>query len=422
MKRFFSILACITLALSTIPLASCSSSGYDGEVNVYNWGEYISNGDDDSLDVIAEFEKEYNIKVNYTNFETNEELYNILTNSNSAYDVIIPSEYMIGRLMEEGMLEEIDFSNIPNYKNIMDRFKHLDFDPEGKYTVPYTWGVVALVYNTTMIDEGEVDGFDALWNEKYKDSVLMFNNSRDATAISMQLCDPPIDPGQKSFTREDIDRATDKLVEQKSVLKKYVMDQVFTEMENSQSAIAPYYAGDIYSMMDNNEDLTYCLPKEGSNFFVDAMCIPTCCQNKDNAELFINFMCDAEIAKANAEYIGYATPNQAAFELLDDETKECELIYPPDEYLDKCYTFANIDIDTYNYMQEKFVKACSSTAEVSETEEKAKSSPAATIGVCIILAVVIFATIGIVVYDIRKSVKAKKLVKDIKRRNKKKTK
>lgn len=409
MKRFFSIFICLILVLCVVPLASCSQSGgYEGEVNVYNWGEYISNGDDDSLDVIAEFEKRYNIKVNYTNFETNEELYNILTNSNSSYDVIIPSEYMVGRLIDEGLLEEINYDNVPNYQYIMDKFKHLDFDPERKYTVPYTWGVVALVYNTTMIEEGEIKGFSDLWNEKYKDTILMFNNSRDATAISMQLCDPPINPGKKSFTHEDIDRATDKLVEQKSVLKKYVMDQVFTEMENSQSAIAPYYAGDIYTMMDNNEDLTYCLPEEGSNFFVDAMCIPTCCQNKDNAELFINFMCDPEIALANTEYIGYATPNQAAFDMLDEETKNCELIYPSQDYLDKCYIFANIDNDIYSYMQEKFVKACSSTAEVSETTETAKSSPTATIIVCIILAIIIFATLYVIVYDIVKKLKKRK--------------
>ncbi|MBQ3418440.1 MAG: spermidine/putrescine ABC transporter substrate-binding protein [Ruminococcus sp.] len=404
MKRVFSILICCLLILSSVSLCSCSSGGYEGEVNVYNWGEYVSPGDDGTLDVIDEFEKRYNIKVNYTNFETNEELYNILSNSNSTYDVIFPSDYMVERLRTEGMLEEIDFSNIPNYENIDERFRTGSYDPEGKYSVPYSWGFVALVYNTQMIGDNEITGFSDLWNSEYAGSVLMFNNSRDATAIAMQQCDPPIDPGAESFTKEDIDRATDKLIEQKSVLKKYVMDQVFTEMETSQSALAPYYAGDIYTMFDNNEDLDYCLPEEGSNLFVDSMCIPTCCQNKENAELFINFMCEAQIAAANADYLCYGTPNKAALELMDDDYKESELVNPPEEYLEKCFTFSSLDDEIYNYMQEKFVKACSSTAEVSEIETKS-SNPTATVIVCAILAVIIIATIVIVILDIRKAVK-----------------
>ena len=405
MRKLFSILLCFLLIFSSIVFTACSSAGgYEGEVNVYNWGEYVSPGDDGRLDVIREFERRYNIKVNYTNFETNEELYNILSNSNSTYDVIIPSDYMIERLRQEGMLEEIDFSNIPNYQNIDDRFKTGSYDPEGKYTVPYSWGFVALVYNTKMIEEGSITGFSDLWNPEYAGSILMFNNSRDATAIAMQQCDPPIDPGSPSFTTEDIDRATEKLVEQKKVLKKYVMDQVFTEMETSQSALAPYYAGDIATMFDNNEDLAYCLPEEGSNLFVDAMCIPTCCQNKENAELFINYMCDAEIAAANADYLYYGTPNKAALELMDEDYRESELVNPPEEYLQKCFTFASLDDEIYTYMQEKFVKACSSTAEVSEIETKT-ANPAATAGVCIILAVIIVSTIVIVILDIRKAVK-----------------
>lgn len=406
MKRVLSAIVSVIVLLSCVSFSGCSSvSGeYEGEVNVYNWGEYVSPGDDGRLDVIKEFENRYHIKVNYTNFETNEELYNILTNSNSTYDVIIPSDYMVDRLRQEGMLEEIDFSNIPNYANIDERFRTGAYDPEGKYSVPYSWGFVALVYNTEMIEEGSITGFSDLWNPDYAGKVLMFNNSRDAMAIAMKECDPPIDPGSSSLTTEDIDRATDMLVEQKPVLKKYVMDQVFTEMETSQSALAPYYAGDIATMFDNNEDLTYCLPEEGSNLFVDAMCIPTSCKNKENAELFINYMCDAEIAAANADYLYYGTPNKAALELMDEEYRESELVNPPDEYIEKCYQFTNLDNDIYNYMQEKFVKACSSTAEISEIEIK-NTNPAAIIGVCAILGVVIILTIAIVILDIRKAVK-----------------
>ena len=182
------------------------------------------------------------------------------------------------------------------------------------------------------------------------------------------------------------------------------MDQVFTEMESGQSALAPYYAGDIYTMLDNNEALSYCLPKEGSNLFVDSMCIPTCCQNRENAELFMNFLCEPEIAAANAEYICYGTPNDAAFELMDDDYKESPLCNPPQEYIDKCYTFASIDDEVYSYMQEQFVKACSASAEVSEIEQKTVS-PAAVAGVCAILAVVIIATIVMIILDIKRAIK-----------------
>ena len=244
-----------------------------------------------------------------------------------------------------------------------------------------------------------------MWDPKYKvDGILMFNNSRDAMAIAMQLCDPPIDPGSTTFTREDIDRATQKLIDEKPVLKKYVMDQVFTEMEGSQSGLCAYYAGDIMTMMDNNEDLAYCLPEEGSNLFNDAMCIPANCKNKENAELFINFMCEPEIAAANAEYICYGTPNTGALELLDEEIVSSELFNPPQEYLDKCYTFSNIDDDIYAYMQKRFVEACSASAEVSSVEKRSVN-PAAVWGVGIILLVIIIATVCIIVLDIRRAVK-----------------
>ena len=417
MKKFVSLFLVLLMCGSIFLSSACSAdsaegeeeeddvSGYQGEVNVYNWGEYISPGDDDTLDVIDEFQKKYHIKVNYTNFETNEELYNVLTNSNSTYDVIIPSDYMVARLREEGMLAKLDFDNIPNYKYIDDRFKNMAYDPTNEYSIPYSWGFVAIGYNTDMIEEGSITGFKDLWSEEYKDKgILMFNNSRDAMAIAMQLCDPPIDPSATDFTREDIDRATDKLIEQKSVLKKYVMDQVFTEMEGSQSGLCAYYAGDIWTMMDNNEALTYCLPEEGSNLFNDAMCIPATCKNKENAELFINFMCEPEIAAANAEYITYGTPNTGALEFINEEMLSSELINPPQEYLDKCYTFSNLNDDIYTYMQKRFVEACSASAEVSSVETKTVD-PVHIWAVVIILAVILIATIVIIVLDIRRAIK-----------------
>ncbi len=349
MKKIICLLmVCLLVTGCGVTLTGCKK--YDSEINVYNWGEFISDGTDGSMNVIAEFEAKYNIKVNYTTYETNETLYNILNSSNSSYDVIIPSDYMIEKLIAEGLVQEINFDNIPNYKNIMDEYKGMDFDPENKYSVPYSWGVVALGYNKSMVN-GEIKGFSDLWRKDLEGNILMFNNSRDAMAIAMQLTGG----NPTNATKEDIDKAYEKLLEQKPLVKKYVMDMVFSELEGSQAAIAPYYAGDIYTMMGNNEDLAYCLPEEGSNLFVDSMCIPTCAKNKDGAEKFINFMLEAEVAKANAEYIGYSTPNKAAFDILPEEIKNNELIYPPQEYLSKCYTFANLSEDVYTYMQEKFI-------------------------------------------------------------------
>ena len=352
MKKIISVVLCLIFAASAcISLTSCTND-YIGEVNVFNWGENISNGEDGTMDVIAEFEEKYKIKVNYTNYETNEELYNILTSSNSSYDVIIPSDYMIAKLIKEDLLAEINFDNVPNYKNIMSAFKDMPFDPENKYSVPYTWGVVALVYNTEMVTK-PVDSWDILWDEEYSKQILMIDNSRDAMAVAMQM--KGIDPN--NLTKEDIDIATDFLKAQKPLVKKYVMDMVFTEMEGEQAAVAVYYAGDIISMMRNNDKLAYALPKDGTNRFVDSACIPKNCNNKEYAEMFINFLLEPEVAKANSEYIGYSTPNQAAYELLDEETRNNELAYPSEEYLEKCFYFTDLPTDIYNYMQEQFLRA-----------------------------------------------------------------
>lgn len=354
MKKIISMALAVLLlgGLATL-FASCGSS-YDGEINVYNWAEYVSDGSSDTVDIISKFEEEYNIKVNYTTYETNEELYNMLKSSNSSYDVVFPSDYMVEKLITEKLIKKLDLSKIPNQKKIIDRFKNMDFDKGNNYSIPYSWNVTGLVYNKTMV-KGKPDSWESLWNKSLKGSILMFNNSRDAYAIAMQLCG--INP--ESFTKADIDKATEKLKEQKPLLKKYVMDQTFTEMENNQSAIAPYYAGDIYTMMTNNEDLVGVLPEEGSNLFVDSMCIPESSENVEGAYKFINFMTEPENSAANMDYITYASPVVGAKELIDKDVAESELVYPPDNYLDKCYTFRDVDEDVYSYMQEQFVKLMS---------------------------------------------------------------
>lgn len=358
MKKIISFVLCAVLICTSAALfAGCGSgsgsgsSENKGEVNVYNWGDYVANGMDGLKDVVAEFEKETGIKVNYTTYDTNEELYNMLKNSNAEYDVIVPSEYMVTKLKSEDMLMELNFDNIPNYKYINERFKKLPCDPEGKYTVCYDWGVTAMIYDKTKVDK-KPTSWEALWDPKLKGQILMINNSRDAMGIAMQLCG--INPS--NFTKADVDKAAAKLREQKPLVKKYVMDQVFTEMEGSQAAIAPYYAGDISVIMENNKNLDYAFPESGSNLFYDSFCIPKTCKNKENAEAFINFMNKPEIAAENCKYLLYGTPNDGALEYLDEDIKNSELTFPSDEYVKKCYTFSDVDPEVYAYMQEQFLK------------------------------------------------------------------
>ena len=354
MKKFLSVLLAVVIcAASCAVFTSCG--GYEGEINVYNWGDYVSDGSGDAIDTIAKFEEEYNIKVNYTTYETNEELYSILSSSNTQYDVIFPSDYMVEKLIKENLLQKLDYKKIPNSKKILPKFKKMGYDPKFEYTVPYSWNVTGLVYNKTMVGSHKPDSWEYLWNDDFKGKILQFNNSRDAYAIGMQMCG--IVP--ETYTKEDIDEATKMLKKQKPLLKKYVMDQVFNEMENNQSAIAPYYAGDIFTMMLNNEDLVGVLPKEGSNLFVDNMCIPKNAENVEGAQKFIDFMTRPDISAANSEYITYASPVEGAKELSYKELRESKLVYPPESYLEKCYTFRDVDADVYSYMQEQFVKLMS---------------------------------------------------------------
>ena len=314
-------------------------------LNVYNWGEYISDGSDDTIDVNAEFEKKYGINVIYSNYESNENMYNKLSSGGANYDVIIPSDYMIARLVEEDMLEELDFSNIPNYKYIVDKYKDLYYDPENKFSVPYTVGMVGLIYNTTMV-EGEPDSWGVLWDERYKGNILMFNNPRDAFGIAQFYL------GQSINTKsiEDWNKAIDALKAQNHLVSSYVMDEVFNKMERGDAALAPYYAGDFLTMYDVNPDLAFVYPKEGVNFFVDAMCIPKNAQNKEAAELYINFMLEEDIAVANANYICYASPHELVLESDDYDLKGDPVLYPAEEDMPKTEMFENLDYETQNYM------------------------------------------------------------------------
>ncbi|MCL2813126.1 MAG: spermidine/putrescine ABC transporter substrate-binding protein [Oscillospiraceae bacterium] len=316
-------------------LSSCSK-GDRQVVNVYNWGEYISDASG-TTDVLREFEAKTGIKVNYTTYATNEELYSKLKGGGANYDVIIPSDYMISRLIKEGMLEKIDFGNVPNYGNIMEEYKNLDFDPENEYSVPYTWGTVVLIYNAKYVTK-TVDSWNILWDEDYKGKIIMFHNSRDAFGIALKKL------GFSLNTTDfgELEKAAEELKKQKEVLQGYYMDEIFNKMGNGEAYIAPYYAGDALTMMDDNPDLEAVYPVEGTNLFVDSMCIPKGAKNKEAAEKFINFMCEAEIAAANSEFIGYSSPNLAAYEILDEELKNNEITYPGPEVLSKTEMFINL--------------------------------------------------------------------------------
>lgn len=351
MKRLLSVTFVALLLLSVASPCAFAKGEKDYShlkgttLNVYNWGEYISDGSDDTLDVNAEFEKRYGITVIYSNYESNENMYNKLSSGGANYDVIIPSDYMIARLVEEEMLEELDFSNIPNYKYILDKYKDLYYDPENKFSVPYTVGMVGLIYNTTMV-EGEPDSWGALWDERYKGNILMFNNPRDAFGIAQFYL------GQSINTKsvEDWNKAIDALKAQNHLVSSYVMDEVFNKMERGDAALAPYYAGDFLTMYDVNPDLAFVYPKEGVNFFVDAMCIPKNAQNKEAAELYINFMLEEDIAVANANYICYASPHELVLESDDYDLKGDPVLYPAEEDMPKTEMFENLDYETQNYM------------------------------------------------------------------------
>ena len=322
--------------------------GQDISINVYNWGEYIPDGSEEGiLNVNEEFTKLTGIKVNYSTYATNEELYAKIKGGASTYDIIIPSDYMISRMIKENMLEPIDMSEIPNFSNIMEKFRDPEYDPGSKYSMPYTWGTVGIIYDKTVVDEEDI-GWDILWDEDYAGSILMFDNPRDAFAIAENLLGYSLNTEDS----EELRKAAEKLKEQKKVIQAYVMDEIFDKMGAGEAIIAPYYAGDAVMLMDEFEDLDFVIPESGTNLFIDAVCIPKGCRNKEAAKMYINFLCEPDVAYAVADYIGYSTPNQAAFEMLDDEVKEDGISYPDDDFIEeKTTVFCNLSDEANLEMQ-----------------------------------------------------------------------
>ena len=387
MKKLFSFVMIPVIILSLLPLNSCSESEiseeeeldkseayYEVEVddisyyekfrdqnitlNVYNWGEYISDGTEGRLDVVKAFENISGIDVNYNTFATNEDMYaKFKGGSTSVYDIVIPSDYMIGKMIDEGMVEKLNFDNIPNFKYIDEEYKNPDFDPTNEYSVPYTWGVVGIVYNKKYVTEEEASTWDVLWNEKFKGEILMFSNSKDAFAIALSK----LGYSMNTTNEKEIQEAGDLLRKQKPLVQTYVMDQVFDKMQLEEAWIAPYYAGDALTMIDNNSNLAFAFPKEKSNIFLDSICIPKGSKNKEAAEAFINFLCEVEVAAANGEYIYYSTPSSTAKELIisnmtsyvedGDMTQEeldnyINVSYPSETVTAKCEAFINLPQET----------------------------------------------------------------------------
>ncbi len=330
-------------------------------LNVYNWGEYISDGSEGSFDTVREFEKWYEetygtrVKVNYDTFVSNEDMYSKLSSKAVSYDVVIPSDYMIARMAGENMLLPLNFENIPNYQYIDDTFKGLYYDPDNLYTVPYTYGIVGVIYNANVVDEADAGSWDLMWNEKYAGSILQFNNSRDAFGTAMYKLGLDVNSTDKAVW----DTAREELLKQLPLLYSHVMDEIYNIMESGEAAIGAYYAGDYFTMVEaqaDNVDLKFYYP-ERTNLYVDAMCIPSCCQNQELAEIFINYMLSEEAAVANAEYTWYASPNSLVYEnprYIEEMGEEAiEILYPDIEDFSARYNecaYRNLDAEMLDYI------------------------------------------------------------------------
>lgn len=352
MKKFKKLAALIlTSIVSTTFFVGCSDSnvGENGTINVFNWGEYI----DESL--IKDFEKETGIKVNYSTYDTNEIMYQKVKTNPGTYDIVIPSDYMVQKMIEEDLLEKIDFNNIPNYQYIGENFKNLPYDSTNEYSVPYTWGTVGIVYDTTIVDE-PVTSWDILWDSKYKDNVYMYNSLRDSLAVTLVKNGYSLN----STDKNEINIAKEDLLKQLTLTNPvYVIDEVRDNMISGEKALAVAYSGDASYIISQNPDMAYAVPDEGSNKWFDALAIPKGSKNKASAEAFINFLCDPENAKTNIEYIEYSTPNSAAFELLDEEVKNNSAAYPSDDVLSRCETFTNLNDETLKLYESAFTEILS---------------------------------------------------------------
>ena len=351
-KRVFLLPAAVFLGTACL-LSGCgkkSATNDTGEVYVYNWGEYIDEA------VITMFEEETGIKVVYDMFETNEEMYPVIEAGGVNYDVICPSDYMIQKMIENDLLAELNFDNIPNISEnnpeFMERSKA--FDPENKYSVPYTWGTVGILYNTSMVAPEDVPTkWSDLWDEKFKGEILMQDSVRDAFMVALKS----LGYSMNTTNESELQEAKNLLISQKPLVQAYVVDQVRDKMIGGEAAIGVIYSGEMLYIQDEvaslglDYDLEYVLPEEGTNVWIDSWVIPKNAKNKENAEKWIDFLCRPDIAKMNFEYITYATPNKGAFDLLDEEMQNNKAVFPDIDSLknSEVYQYLGDDVDSiYN--------------------------------------------------------------------------
>ncbi len=362
-KHLFALVLALTLCLCIFPL-QVFAEPESVTINVYNWGQYISDGTDGYADIIEEFETAFpHIKVNYMTFDSNESMYTKLTAGGSSFDVIVPSDYMVEMLIAEDMLEPLNFENIPNFEGVQDSAKNPAYDPENRYSVPYTLGSVGLIYNQKYVKEEDVarQSWDLLWDEDYKGKILMFDNPRDSFAIAELLLGYSINTQDPA----ELDAAADLLRQQKPLVQNYVMDQIYDKMQREEAWIAPYYAGDYLVMVEENPDLCFYHPKEGYNSFADALCIPKGSQHKEEAEIFINFLLDPEICGQNLEYIGYTAPVPEAKNYMDEEVANDPVSYPDEETQKRGYVFQALSLEGTQYMNLQWLTVKTSGAETT---------------------------------------------------------
>jgi len=341
MKKVLSSILGLAIVLSVgTSLAGCGDTTSSGKVTlkVYNWGDYIGEN------VVKKFEDKYNIKVVYDTFADNEIMYAKLKSGGSDYDVAIPSDYMIKRMINEDMVNKIDFNNIPNYKYIDAKFKDLAYDPKNEYSVPYMWGTVGIIYNKTMVKE-PVDSWNILWDKKYDKQIFMLDSQRDSIGITLKKL------GYSLNTKnlDELEKAKEELIMQKDIVQAYVGDEVKDKMILGEAAMAVVWSGDAVFMKKENPDLEYSIPQEGSNLWFDSMVILKNTKHQKEAEMFINFMCETNIAFENTDYIGYSTPQTETKKMLSADLLKDKAAYPSDEQMKICEVFEDLSASIKDY-------------------------------------------------------------------------
>lgn len=407
MKRFVVLFLCLSMLALLLPLFASCGGGEEITLYVYNWGEYISDGSEGSVDSNAAFEEWYEqtygvrVKVNYSTFSSNEDMYAKLSSGAASYDVVVPSDYMIARLIKEGLLRPLNYENIPladeiDY-SVMFGGDKPSYDPEKAYSVPYTYGTVGLIYDTEIVDPADTGTWELLWNEKYAGNILQFNNSRDAFMTA--LCKL----GYSTNTDNETEwrAALAELMAQKPIVQSYVMDEIFNKMKSGSAAIAPYYAGDFFTMYLDNPNLAFSYPKEGTNVFVDAMCVPASSENPLVAERYINFMLTKEIAIANAEYMCYASPNRQVFTDAD-YIATMEEIHP--DAMEILYGTEDVPLELYENLPEEKLMLLNSLWEELKIE-----SPIGT-AIIVIAGVILGASVALGIFFAVRSRRRKRLL------------